>query len=107
MQCMIASGTAKLITLPVLYPTEVMRTQLQNDITTRYIANMLDFHVLIMKLEYCLCSYWQILIRQSKGKCFPFFYGGLSLQVPKLVLGTMVMFGTYELLVHCTHSILH
>ena len=35
MQCMIASGAAKLITLPVFYPVEVVRTQLQSDITTR------------------------------------------------------------------------
>ena len=34
-QCMIASGTAKLITVPVFYPAEVVRTQLQKDNANR------------------------------------------------------------------------
>ena len=86
MQCMVASGTAKLVSALVFYPTEVVRLQLQQDSTK---------------------SYQQMLLSVRRDKNFIWLYRGLQFQLPKIVLSTMVMFGTFELLINCTHRLLH
>lgn len=80
LQCMIASGTTKLITALVFYPIEVVRIQLQGDSMNG-------------SYQQILCKMWQ----EKK------FYSGLSLHLPKTVISTVIMFGTFELLIKCTH----
>lgn len=86
MQCMMASGTAKLISALAFYPTEVVRLQLQQDSTKTYQKMLLD-------------------VRRDKNVIW--LYRGLQFQLPKIVLSTMVMFGTFELLINCTHRLLY